>query len=231
MSCICYSSEIYHLDPNDLISLKDSKIKDEVNVSDEVILLIGHNPIWIDKSTGTADTLLRGREVVKKAIEQKQAFIPVRIAFVPKISRFDFLSPLIRVLRYKHKFYSSRIYHIDPFEIRAKKIERNFRTKENAYKFTNPKHKIAKAERLDMYEKLKESMMTNGYNDRFPIDVMLCRILGVQDTLNQGHHRMGVAIDCNIHRIAVMFSAVGQSPRFLRPLFKILAKFLLSLKQ
>ncbi len=231
MSCICYSSEIYHLDPNDLISLKDSKIKDEVNVSDEVMLLIGHNPIWIDKSTGTADTLLRGREVVKKAIEQKQAFIPVRIAFVPKISRFDFLSPLIRVLRYKHKFYSSRIYHIDPFEIRAKKIERNFRTKENAYKFTNPKHKIAKAERLDMYEKLKESMMTNGYNDRFPIDIMLCRILGVQDTLNQGHHRMGVAIDCNIHRIAVMFSAVGQAPRFLRPLFKVLAKIMLLFKQ
>ena len=231
MSCICYSSEIYHLDPNDLISLKDSKIKGEVNVSDEVILLIGYNPIWIDKSTGTADTLLRGREVVKKAIEQKQAFIPVRIAFVPKISRFDFLSPLIRVLRYKHKFYSSRIYHIDPFEIRAKKIERNFRTKENAYKFTNPKHKIAKAERLDMYEKLKESMMTNGYNDRVPIDVMLCRLLGVQDTLNQGHHRMGVAIDCNIHRVAVMFSAVGQAPRFLRPLFKVLAKIMLLFKQ
>lgn len=231
MSCICYSSEIYHLDPNDLISLKDSNIKDKVNVSDEVILLIGHNPIWIDKSTGTPDTLLRGREAVKKAIEENKAFIPVRIAFVPKISRFDFLSPLIRVLRYKHKFYSSRIYHIDPFEIREKKIERNFRTQENAYKFTNSKHKIAKAQRKDMYAKLKESMLTNGYDDRFPIDIMLCRILGVQDTLNQGHHRIGVVIDCNIHRIAVMFSAVGQAPRFLRPLFKILAKFLLSLKQ
>lgn len=231
MSCICYSSEIYHLDPNDLISLKNSNIKDEVNVSDEVILLIGYNQIWIEKSTGTPDTLLRGREVVKKAIEENKAFIPVRIAFVPKISRFDFLSPLIRVLRYKHKFYSSHIYHIDPFEIREKKIERNFRTQENAYKFTNPKHKIAKAQRKDMYAKLKESMSTNGYDDRFPIDIMLCRILGVQDTLNQGHHRMGVAIDCNIHRIAVMFSAVGQAPRFLRPLFKILAKFLLSLKQ
>ena len=231
MSCICYSSEIYHLDPNDLILLKDSDVKDEVNVSDEVILLIGHNPIWIYKSTVTPDTLLSGREAVKKAIEQKQAFIPVRIAFIPKISRFDFLSPLIRVLRYKHKFYSSRIYHIGPFEIRAKKIERNFRTKENAYKFTNPKHKLAKAQREDMYEKLKESMMTNGYNDRFPIDIMVCRILGVQDTLNQGHHRMGVAIDCNIHRIAVMFSAVGQAPSFLRPLFRVLAKIMLLFKQ
>ena len=88
-----------------------------------------------------------------------------------------------------------------------------------------------KEQRLSMYEKLKESMLTNGYNDRFPIDIMLCRILGVQDTLNQGHHRMGVAIDCNIHRIAVVFSAVGQAPRPLRPLFRIMARLALIFKQ
>ena len=67
MPNICYSSETYHLDPQDLFILKDSSLSDEVNVLDEVVLLIGHNPIWIDKSTGTPDTLLKGRAALEKA--------------------------------------------------------------------------------------------------------------------------------------------------------------------
>ncbi len=72
-----------------------------------------------------------------------------------------------------------------------------------------------------MYQQLKDSMSTHGYDDRFPLDIMLCRNFGIQDTLNQGHHRMGVAIDCNIQRVSVMFSAAGQAPRFLHPLFRV----------
>ena len=93
MPNICYSSETYHLDPQDLFILKDSSLSDEVNVSDEVVLLIGHNPIWIDKSTGTPDTLLKGRAALEKAVADKVPYVPVRIAFIPKISRFDFISP------------------------------------------------------------------------------------------------------------------------------------------
>ena len=76
-----------------------------------------------------------------------------------------------------------------------------------------------------MYQQLKDSMSTHGYDDRFPLDIMLCRNFGIQDTLNQGHHRMGVAIDCNIQRVSVMFSAAGQAPRFLHPLFRVTARF------
>lgn len=71
MPNICYSSETYHLDPQDLFILKDSLLSDEVNVSDEVVLLIGHNPIWIDKSTGTPDTLLKGRAVLERPLPIK----------------------------------------------------------------------------------------------------------------------------------------------------------------
>lgn len=231
MCNICYSSETYNLDPQDIYILKDSDIDYKVNVKDEVIILIGYNPIWIDKPTGTPDTLLKGREVLEEAINNNVAYVPVRIAFMPKISKYNILAPLIRVLRYKHKFYSSNIYHIDPFEIREKKIERNFRSKDNAYVFTNPKYKMTEIDRSNMYERLFESMSKNGYDDRFPIDIMLCRNLGVQDTLNQGHHRMGVAIDCNIHRIALVFSAVGKAPRFLQPILKMFAKLNLLFKK
>ncbi len=225
MTHICFSSEIYHLDPKDLIVLKDSSVKKTEGCSDKVVVLIGEKDIYDESKPVIYDTLLKGRDIVEKAIAQNEQFIPVRIAFISRIGRWDFLSPLIRVLRYKYKAYSSNIYHIDPFEIRELKIERSFRTPENAYQFSNPKYKMSENERKKMYNWLKNSMQTKGYDDRFPLDIMLCRNLGIQDTLNQGHHRMGVAIDCNIHRVSVMFSAAGQAPKFLHPMFRLIAKF------
>lgn len=225
MTHICFSSEIYHLDPKDLIGLEDSNTHLAANCENDVVLLIGEKDLYDKTKPIIYDTLLKGRDVIVKAVENNTPFIPVRIAFVSRISRWDFLSPLIRVLRYKYKAYSSNIYHIDPFEIRKLKIERSFRTPENAYQFSNPKYQMSEAERIKLYTQLKESMQTKGYDDRFPLDIMLCRNLGIQDTLNQGHHRMGVAIDCNIHRVSVMFSAAGQAPKFLHPLFRLIAKF------
>lgn len=225
MTHICFSSEIYHLDPKDLIGLEDSNTHLTANCENDVVLLIGEKDLYDKTKPIIYDTLLKGRDVIVKAVENNTPFIPVRIAFVSRISRWDFLSPLIRVLRYKYKAYSSNIYHIDPFEIRKLKIERSFRTPENAYQFSNPKYQMPEAERIKLYTQLKESMQTKGYDDRFPLDIMLCRNLGIQDTLNQGHHRMGVAIDCNIHRVSVMFSAAGQAPKFLHPLFRLIAKF------
>ncbi len=225
MTHICFSSEIYHLDPKDLIGLEDSNTHLTANCENDVVLLIGEKDLYDKTKPIIYDTLLKGRDVIVKAVENNTPFIPVRIAFVSRISRWDFLSPLIRVLRYKYKAYSSNIYHIDPFEIRKLKIERSFRTPENAYQFSNPKYMMPESERKKMYNWLKNSMQTNGYDDRFPLDIMLCRNLGIQDTLNQGHHRMGVAIDCNIHRVSVMFSAAGQAPKFLHPLFRLIAKF------
>lgn len=232
MGNICYSSEIYHLDPKDIISLKDSDIKNNIEAKDEVIILIGSNKTyWNAQNDGTPDTLLRGRRIVEEAVKNGTEYIPARIAFVSHIAKYDFISPLIRVLRYRHKFYSSNIYHIDPFEIREKRIERNFRNAENAYRFSNPKYKMTKETRQKMYQDLVDSMRQNGYDDRFPLDIMLCRNMGIQDTLNQGHHRMSVAIDCKMHRVSVIFSAAGQAPKFLHPFFRIIAKLNLLFKQ
>jgi len=231
MQRICYSSEIYHLEPQDLVALADSPETYKSDCADQVVVLIGEKDIYDEKKPVIYDTLLKGREIAEKAIAEGVPFIPVRIAFISRIGRWNFISPLIRVLRYKYKAYSSHIYHINPFEIRNLKIERSFRTPENAYCFSNPKYQMPEAERKKMYQQLKDSMSTNGYDDRFPLDIMLCRNLGIQDTLNQGHHRMSVAIDCNIQRVSVMFSAAGQAPRFLHPLFRIIAKFNLWLKQ
>ncbi len=217
------SSEIYPLAVSDLLVLSDSDM-DNSCFADSIVVLIG------DEKKGTPDVLLKGRKELENALADNKEYVSVRIAFESRTSKYDILSPLIRSLRYKHKSFSSNIYHINPFEIRKLKIERNFRTRENAYKFTKKKYRIAKDLRKDMYEELYNSMKQKGFDDRYPIDIMLCRSLGVQDTVDQGHHRMSVAIDCKLPQVAIRFGAAGQAPKFLRPLFRLLARVCLFFK-
>ena len=217
------SSEIYPLAVSDLLVLSDSDM-DNNCFADSIVVLIG------DEKKGTPDVLLKGRKELENALADNKEYVSVRIAFESRTSKYDILSPLIRSLRYKHKSFSSNIYHINPFEIRKLKIERNFRTRENAYKFTKKKYRIAKDLRKDMYEELYNSMKQKGFDDRYPIDIMLCRSLGVQDTVDQGHHRMSVAIDCKLPQVAIRFGAAGQAPKFLRPLFRLLARVCLFFK-
>ncbi len=230
MRKICYSSEVYKLATADLAALPDADYSIKNMPSDDVILLIGKQKLWIDKQPRAIDMLLKGRAVVKQALADGKKYIPVRIAFETRMHPFDFISPLIRVLRYKYCFHGTGIYHISPLEIRRLGIERNFRTAENAYTFSNPKYQMPEAERQKLYNDLKFSMQTKGFDDRFPLDIMLCRNMGIQDTLNQGHHRMSIAVECNLSDVAVMFSAAGQSPQFLQFLFKGIARMNLSIK-
>jgi len=223
MSNLGLSSEIYHLLVADLLVVPDSE-NIQSPISDSVVLLIG------DEKKGTSDVVLKGRQEIEKAAAEKRLYIPVRIAFESRTSKYDILSPLVRSLRYKHKSFSPNIYHIDPLAIRKLKIERNFRTRENAYKFTKKKYRMATNARKNMYEELYNSMKQKGFDDKYPIDIMLCRSLGVQDTVDQGHHRMSVAIDCRLPQVAVRFGAAGQAPSFLRPLFRLIAKICLFFK-
>ncbi len=224
MNKICYSSEIYHLAVEDVISLPDSNISLPYTPKDQVIILIGKRQLWNPDFPVQQDALLKGRKVVEKAIAQGEDYVPVRIAFESRIKSYDIISPIIRKLRYKYNLFGSNIYHMRTQEIREKGLERNLRTAENAYKFSNPKYKMSKAQRRATYENLLKSMRENGYDDAFPLDIMLCRNMGIQDTLNQGHHRMSAAIECGIERVSVEFCAAGQSPKFLHLLFYMVAK-------
>ena len=224
MNKICYSSEVYHLAVEDVASLPDADLNLSHIPNDNVIILIGKRLPWHDDYPVQPDTLLKGRDVVAKAVAEGKDYIPVRIAFESRMKSYDIISPIIRKLRYKYNLFSSNIYHMRAQEIREKGLERNLRTAENAYKFSNSKHKISKELRYSMYEKLVKSMTENGYDDNFPLDIMLCRNMGIQDTLNQGHHRMSVAIENGIDRVAVEFCAAGQAPKFLHPLFRWIAK-------
>ena len=230
MNRICYSSEVYGLAIEDISSLPDSQIKPSDLPEDDVIMLIGKRRLWLNDIPVVPDSLLKGREIIEKAIAAGEKYIPVRIAFESRIKSYDIVSPIVRALRYKYTLFSSNIYHMRPQEIRDKKLERNLRTAENAYIFSNPKYQMSEEERHNTYEELKKSMMQNGYDERFPLDIMLCRNMGIQDTINQGHHRMSVAIECGLERVAVEFCAAGQAPKILHPLCHLISDLNMSIK-
>lgn len=230
MNRICYSSETYGIAVEELLSLPDSSVSVSDMPNDEVILLIGKRRLWLNDIPVVQDTLLKGRQVVELAQAKGEKYIQTRIAFESRIKSYDLISPIIRSLRYKYNLFSSNVYHMRPQEIREKGLERNLRTAENAYKFSNPKYQMSEEERKKTYNDLVKSMQEKGYDDRFPLDIMLCRNVGVQDTLNQGHHRMSVALDCGIERVSVEFCAAGQAPKFLHPLCHLIADMNLSVK-
>ena len=219
MDNLCISSETYSIELEDLLALQDADIPYESN--DKVVVLLRKN---------RPDTLLLGRSYLEQAKKNKEKYASARIAFISEISPYNFLSVFIRPLRIKYQYWSSNIYHMDPAEIRKMKIERSFRNKENAYTFTNPLYYRTDEERLERYEKLYNSIK-EGYNDNYPIEIMPLRMVGVKDTVNNGHHRLGIALECGLHRVAVNFKVIGQAPRILKPFFKFCANMTMKLKQ
>ena len=71
------------------------------------------------------------------------------------------------------------------------KIERNIRTRENnmssAIRFLLLDDEQERTRQYNgLYESMKKDITTP-----FPIDIMLLRMMGIKNTVNQGHHRMG----------------------------------------
>ena len=220
-----FSSEVYPLETADIAALPDFKDKLKVTLpQDKIIVLLG------DDKKGTDDCLLTGRDLVTKAVEQGQNKVKVRLAFEVRTPCFDIFSTMIKKKREKYESFCRRIYHIDPHDIRRMNIERNFKTKETAYNNTKKRWYLPQEERDKKYNKLLNSIKTHGYRDDCPIEIMLCRSFGVQDTVHQGHHRMGIVLECGLTRISVKFKAAGYTPKFLHWLLKPLARHKLQSK-
>ncbi|MDR1026539.1 MAG: hypothetical protein LBL47_03975 [Lactobacillus sp.] len=213
------SSEIYKIDPRDLAVLKDTA-KDVKPIKGEgVVLLIG------DSLKDTKDTVYQGREVIEKAIKDGVEYIPVRVAFYTRTPWFNILSSFVKGVR-KHYFgYSSNNYHMRMKDLEDLKIERSVRTIDNAYTFKSQRKWVVGEDIKDeWFAKMSKSFKEKGYDDRYPMDVMLCRAFGVKDNLHQGHHRMMFSREYGVERVAIKFMAAGHLPKWLSPIFKFLIK-------
>lgn len=218
---IGYSSEIYEIDPRDLEILPDAEtvVSAHIHCNDEIIVLIGN------ANQNRQDALVRGRQKVQEAVNHCEAYIPVRFAFVSAISIWNIFPLFIKRLRYKYKYCNTNIYHVSARRLREQKLERGQRNAENAYAITNKRWAIPESDRRRKYQELIASMQ-QGFDDRSPISIMLCRRCGLLDSIDNGHHRLGICIDYNIDRIATNFIAAGKAPNFIRKTLQAISKLI-----
>ena len=100
---------------------------------------------------------------------------------------------------------SSATYHIDPRELRRLNLELMQRNRDNAYTSHREYKHLTSEQRAEKYDELKQKIRTEGFNDAFPILIMIVRKNGTEDKILQGHHRLNIAIELNLLAVAVKF--------------------------
>ncbi len=213
----CISSTAYPLLIDDLLCLPDVDSKAGKIKGREVVLLIGN------KDKNIPDRLYQGRETLEKLKAEGQTTVPTHVAFYRNRPWWDILAPFCRAFRNRFHAFGTNVYHIDPRKIREMGLERGKRTKENAYRYA--KWPLSEEQRQKQYNDLKNSLEQNGYDDRYPIEIMLCRSFGVKDTIYQGHHRIMFCVDMNMALIGIRFMYVTHAPRFLQKPMLLLSKW------
>ena len=104
---------------------------------------------------------------------------------------------------------SSKIYHISPIYLRNLRIEvsggrRMRRERDNAYDGKEEVQGWTREQKEERYDTLKESIEKEGFNEEFPIVIMLRRENN-EDKLFEGHHRLNIAIELGLATIPVRF--------------------------
>ena len=100
---------------------------------------------------------------------------------------------------------SSKVYHISPLHLRNLEIERDTRDRNNAYTGRLPEQvNLTREQKETKYDTLKESIRHEGFNEEFPIIIMLRRVNN-EDEIFQGHHRLNIAIELELPTVPVRF--------------------------
>jgi len=104
---------------------------------------------------------------------------------------------------------SSKVYQISPIYLRSLRIEvsggrRMRRERDNAYEGKEEVRGWTYEQRAQRYDQLKESIDKNGFNEEFPVIIMLRRE-GGEDKLFEGHHRLNIAIELGLETVPVRF--------------------------
>ena len=104
---------------------------------------------------------------------------------------------------------SSKVYHISPIYLRNLRIEvsggrRMRRERDNAYDGKEEVQGWTREQKEERYDTLKESIEKDGFNEEFPIVIMLRRENN-EDKLFEGHHRLNIAIELGLATVPVRF--------------------------
>ena len=101
------------------------------------------------------------------------------------------------------------VYHISPVYLRNLGIERYGRGgvgrhRDNAYDGKEETKHLTRREKEARYDQLKESIDKDGFNEEFPILIMLRRENNA-DQIFEGHHRLNIAIELHLETVPVRF--------------------------
>jgi hypothetical protein len=104
---------------------------------------------------------------------------------------------------------SSKVYHISPIYLRNLRVEvsggrRMRRERDNAYDGKEEVQGWTREQKEERYDTLKESIEKEGFNEEFPIVIMLRRENN-EDKLFEGHHRLNIAIELGLATVPVRF--------------------------
>ena len=104
---------------------------------------------------------------------------------------------------------SSNVYHISPLYLRNLGMERYGeggigRTRDTAYNGHDELTHLTREQKEERYDTLYESIEKDGFNEEFPIVVMLRRENNA-DQIFQGHHRLNIAIELGLETVPVRF--------------------------
>jgi len=104
---------------------------------------------------------------------------------------------------------SSNVYHISPTYLRNLRMERRGRGgigrhRDNAYDGKEETKHLTKEQKEERYDTLYESIKVNGFNEEFPILIMLRRENNA-DMIFEGHHRLNIAIELGLETVPVRF--------------------------
>ena len=104
---------------------------------------------------------------------------------------------------------SSNVYHISPTYLRNLRMERYGaggigRHRDNAYDGKEETKDLTRVQKEERYDQLKESIKKGGFNEEYPILIMLRRE-GGEDQIYEGHHRLNIAIELGLETVPVRF--------------------------
>ncbi len=185
------SSHLYPFYATDCLQLEEAPIK--FSKKGEISVLLGN------RKRGVKDTLLCGREQLLEM--SRSEIVNVRIYFPVDVNLSAFLS-LFKYFRKRNKRFGTEVYHVNPNFLREARLERCVRTAENAYSLHRLKVDVDSP--LVAYQRLSEQLK-DGFDDRYPLTVMLHRVKRHIDSLDDGHHRLGLCIQHNLPHVGIKF--------------------------
>ena len=191
------SSHHYPFYVSDCLSLSDASV--QFTPTDDVAILLGNC------ERGVADTLLCGREQLQRMNPADRVY--VRVYFPVAVNVSAFLS-LVKYFRKRNKVFGTGVYHVSPSFLRESKLERCQRTEENAYRLHHLKVDVDNP--LSAYRRLSEQLK-GGFDDHYPLTVMLHRVKRHIDSLDDGHHRLGLCIKHQLPHVGIKFCYASSS--------------------